>query len=301
MRSHSHPISSRATTVTDTDPMTSQPICDWVSAISSRTIFMSGAIPNQAKKQRKNANHVTWNARIGGEPMEKSRIRVALPVTSMIDAPPTRVRVKQMEATAGTADGRQPCASGARRLPACAEPAATATPPVSATAHCKRRARIGGRCRRRPCAFAIKEFSAVAGARGAGHPAAQRSTGTWRWSLGSTGLSAHLNGPADPRLPDAGEHSGRPDHIDKNVGRFPTDPQKRRRPRRSRAAPPAGRRASAAARGRRALAARIGPERRSRTRRTASWHETDADSGDAPRRRGGLVCGGPQAGTHLDL
>ena len=83
MRSHSHPISSRATTVMDTDPMTSQPICDWVSAISSRTIFMSGAIPNQEKKQRKNANHVMWNARICGVRMEKSRIRVALPVTSM--------------------------------------------------------------------------------------------------------------------------------------------------------------------------------------------------------------------------
>ena len=83
MRSHSHPMSSRATTVMATDPMTSQPICDWVSAISSRTIFISGAMPNQAKKQRKNANHDMWNARICGVPMLKIRIRVALLVTSM--------------------------------------------------------------------------------------------------------------------------------------------------------------------------------------------------------------------------
>ena len=58
MRSHSQPMNSRPTTVMETDPMTSQPICDWVRAISSRTIVISGAMPNQEKKQRKNANHV---------------------------------------------------------------------------------------------------------------------------------------------------------------------------------------------------------------------------------------------------
>ena len=90
MRSHNHPISSRAMTVAATEPMTSQPICDCVSAISSRTIVMSGAMPNQAKKQRKNANHVIWNARICGVSILNSRIRVALLVTSMT-TPPTRV------------------------------------------------------------------------------------------------------------------------------------------------------------------------------------------------------------------
>ena len=84
-------MSSRATTVMATEPTISQPICDCVSAISSRTIFMSGAMPNQAKKQRKNANHVMWNARIWGVLMLKSRIRVALLLTSMT-APPTRER-----------------------------------------------------------------------------------------------------------------------------------------------------------------------------------------------------------------
>ena len=82
MRSHSHPMSSRATTVIDTDPMTSQPICDCVRAISSRTTFMSGAMPNHAKKHRKNANHVMWNARIWGVDTLNSRMRVALLVTS---------------------------------------------------------------------------------------------------------------------------------------------------------------------------------------------------------------------------
>ena len=82
IRSHSQPISSRATTVIATDPMTSQPICDCVSAISSRTTFMSGAIPNHAKKHRKNANHVMWNARICGVDTLNSRMRVALFVTS---------------------------------------------------------------------------------------------------------------------------------------------------------------------------------------------------------------------------
>ena len=82
MRSHNQPINSRATTVIDTEPMTSQPICDCVRAISSRTTFMSGAMPNHAKKQRKNANHVMWNARICGVDTLNSRMRVALLVTS---------------------------------------------------------------------------------------------------------------------------------------------------------------------------------------------------------------------------
>ena len=83
IRSHSQPISSLATTVTATDPMMIQPICDCVSPISSRTSIISGAMPNQAKKQRKNANQLMWNARICGVEKLKTRIRTALPVTSI--------------------------------------------------------------------------------------------------------------------------------------------------------------------------------------------------------------------------
>jgi hypothetical protein len=43
-------------------------------------------MPNQAKKQRKKAIHVMWNARICGVDKENSAMRVALAVVSMADA-----------------------------------------------------------------------------------------------------------------------------------------------------------------------------------------------------------------------
>ena len=58
-----------------TEPMTHQPTCSLVSCISSRTTDINGAMPNQAKKQRKKAIHVMWNARICG--VEKSKQRNA--------------------------------------------------------------------------------------------------------------------------------------------------------------------------------------------------------------------------------
>jgi type IV secretory pathway TrbF-like protein len=39
---------------------------------------INGAIPNHPKKQRKNASHVMWNARIGALEKSAKRIRVAL-------------------------------------------------------------------------------------------------------------------------------------------------------------------------------------------------------------------------------
>src|SRR5207302_6248037 len=42
-----------------------------VSCSSSRITGISGATPNQAKKQRKKASHVMWNARICGRPSRK--------------------------------------------------------------------------------------------------------------------------------------------------------------------------------------------------------------------------------------
>jgi hypothetical protein len=55
-----------------------------VRCISSRTIDINGAMPNQAKKQRKNANHDMWNARICGVVKLNSEIRVALAEESMV-------------------------------------------------------------------------------------------------------------------------------------------------------------------------------------------------------------------------
>ena len=57
-------MNSRAKIVIETEPMIAQPICSLVSCNSSRTTAISGAMPNQAKKQEKNANHVMWNVRI---------------------------------------------------------------------------------------------------------------------------------------------------------------------------------------------------------------------------------------------
>ena len=55
-----------------------QPTCSFVSASSDRTTAINGAMPNQAKKQRKNAIHDMWNARICGVEKFKSAMRVAL-------------------------------------------------------------------------------------------------------------------------------------------------------------------------------------------------------------------------------
>ena len=59
-------MTSRAIIVTATEAMIDQPICSLVSDYSSRTTDINGAIPNQAKKHRKNANHDMWKARICG-------------------------------------------------------------------------------------------------------------------------------------------------------------------------------------------------------------------------------------------
>ncbi len=45
-------------------------------------------MPNQAKKQRKKAIHVMWNARIGGEEKSSRRIRSALPTDCMTAVSP---------------------------------------------------------------------------------------------------------------------------------------------------------------------------------------------------------------------
>ena len=55
-----------------------QPTCVPVKPISSRTTFISGAMPNQEKKQTKKAIHDMWNARICGERKSNNAIRVAL-------------------------------------------------------------------------------------------------------------------------------------------------------------------------------------------------------------------------------
>ena len=61
-----------------TEAMIVLPICALVRLSSSRTIAMSGAIPNHAKKHRKNANQDMWNARMGRVDKENRLIWVAL-------------------------------------------------------------------------------------------------------------------------------------------------------------------------------------------------------------------------------
>ena len=70
-----------------TEAMIVLPICALVSPSSSRTIAISGAMPNQAKKHRKKANHVMWKARICGVFRLKRSMRVALFFTSIASAP----------------------------------------------------------------------------------------------------------------------------------------------------------------------------------------------------------------------
>ena len=72
-----------------TEPMISQPTWSFVRPISARTTVISGAIPNQAKKQRKNANHDRWNARICGVVRSNRLIRVALPSCRISAQPST--------------------------------------------------------------------------------------------------------------------------------------------------------------------------------------------------------------------
>ena len=62
-----------------TEPTMHQPTCSGVSFSSSRTIFISGAMPNQPKKQKKNASHDMWKARIAGVEKLNSAIRDAFP------------------------------------------------------------------------------------------------------------------------------------------------------------------------------------------------------------------------------
>ena len=88
--SHSGPIRSRTNTVMATEAMMVLPICALVSMRSSRTMAISGAMPNQPKKHRKKANHVMWNARICGVLRLNRLIRVALLRISTVSPPLSR-------------------------------------------------------------------------------------------------------------------------------------------------------------------------------------------------------------------
>ncbi len=61
-----------------TEAIIELPTCCLVRCSSPRMIGISGASPNQPKKQRKNASHVTWKARIGALWKSSSLICVAL-------------------------------------------------------------------------------------------------------------------------------------------------------------------------------------------------------------------------------
>ena len=58
------PIKSRTSTVIATEAIIVFPISAFVNIRSSRTIAISGAMPNHPKKAKKNANHVVWKVRI---------------------------------------------------------------------------------------------------------------------------------------------------------------------------------------------------------------------------------------------
>src|SRR5580698_4385919 len=55
-----------------------QPTWSAVRCNSSRTTFIKGAMPNQAKKHRKKAIHDMWKARMGAAEKLNSAIRAAL-------------------------------------------------------------------------------------------------------------------------------------------------------------------------------------------------------------------------------
>ena len=58
------PIKTRTSTVIATEAIIVLPTSAFVNIRSSRTTAISGAIPNQPKKAKKNANHVVWKVRI---------------------------------------------------------------------------------------------------------------------------------------------------------------------------------------------------------------------------------------------
>src|SRR5208337_3159736 len=82
IRSQSQPKNRRAKTVDAVEAMMHQPTCSGVNWNSFRTTGIRGVMPNQAKKQKKKASHVRWNARICGVEKRKSSIRSALWVVS---------------------------------------------------------------------------------------------------------------------------------------------------------------------------------------------------------------------------
>jgi hypothetical protein len=77
-RSQSQPAATRANTVMATEPTMHQPTCSAVRCNSSRTIFINRAMPNHAKKHRKNAIHDMWKARMAGDVKSNSAMRAAL-------------------------------------------------------------------------------------------------------------------------------------------------------------------------------------------------------------------------------
>ena len=79
IRSQTWPITIREITVIATEPMMHQPTWSLLRCISARTTDIRGAMPNHAKKHRKNANQDMWNARICGVEKLNRSIRVALP------------------------------------------------------------------------------------------------------------------------------------------------------------------------------------------------------------------------------
>ena len=71
-------MNSRARIVIATEAMIELPIWALVRPSSSRTTAISGAMPNHAKKHKKKANQLMWNARICGVLRLNSWILVAL-------------------------------------------------------------------------------------------------------------------------------------------------------------------------------------------------------------------------------
>ncbi len=76
-------MNSRAKIVMATEAINELYRCSFVSPSSSLTTAKSGAIPNQAKKHKKKANHDMWNARICGVLSENRSMLVALFLTSI--------------------------------------------------------------------------------------------------------------------------------------------------------------------------------------------------------------------------
>ena len=64
IRSSTQPIATRAKIVMKTEAISEVKTWELVRLRSSRTSPSSGAIPNQPKKQRKNASQVRWNVRM---------------------------------------------------------------------------------------------------------------------------------------------------------------------------------------------------------------------------------------------